>query len=183
MNDLVAKIFLKGETAEITRIVFFQRDLKFRCRHCASLCCRLGGPPLTQKDIGLIKNAGYDPDGFLDSESVNRFRLPKRMQGMIKDRPDGSCIFLKMDEKRGMYECSIYEYRPVLCRLYPFHLERVDSRSFLLKVIPCCRGLNDPEGEPVNEEFILRHLREAIVDLLETPPSKASARSLRESTS
>jgi Fe-S-cluster containining protein len=64
------------------------------------------------------------------------------------------------------YECSIYDVRPVLCRLYPFDFERINSNSFLLKIIPCCKGLNNADGEPVNEKFIAKHLFENILKLM-----------------
>jgi len=169
LNDLVARISFKGNRAEITDMIFYQGELKFKCQHCASLCCRLGGPPLAQKDINTIMKAGYDPGEFLDSTSSDRFRFSKSMQSVMRNRQDGSCIFLEINKEGSTYECLIYDHRPALCRLYPFQLEVVDRQSFLLRVVPCCRGLNDPEGEPVNEEFIRRHIIKAIIDLLAVP--------------
>ena len=137
--------------------------LKFRCRRCASLCCRLGGPALTQKDVDRIGKMGYDADFFSEGTSPDRFGLSSNMVGVMKNRGDGSCIFL--DEEDGIYECSIYDHRPALCRLYPFYVEMVGPRALLLKFIPCCNGLNDPEGRPVDESFILRFLVDVIMDL------------------
>jgi Fe-S-cluster containining protein len=33
--------------------------------------------------------------------------------------PDGKCFFLKPDDGY----CSIYDYRPIICRFYPFELK------------------------------------------------------------
>ncbi len=169
MNDLVAKIFLKGNKVDIADIIFYLRDLRFKCQHCASLCCKLGGPPLSRRDINRIKRAGHDSVEYSESASFKRFKLPKVMQSVMKNREDGSCIFLKNNREEGICECSIYDYRPALCRLYPFYLEMVGS-CVLLKVIPCCKGLNDSDGELVDERFVLRHLQKAIIDLLPEHP-------------
>jgi len=88
------------------------------------------------------------------------------MRGNLKNREDGSCVFLKFDAERGFHECSIYDVRPALCSLYPFDFEMVNPDSFVLKLIPCCRGLNDPRGELVNEEFVINCLIDAILDLI-----------------
>jgi len=165
LDDLVAEISFGSDEAEITNIVFHSRNLRFKCQHCASLCCRLGGPPLNQKDIDRMRKAGYDPNGFSEPTSQKRFRLPKVVQSVMRNREDGSCVFLKTNGEKGAYECSIYNYRPALCRLYPFYPE-VAGSAYLLKAIPCCRGLNNPEGELVDERFILRHLHRAAIDLL-----------------
>jgi len=165
LKDLVAKISLKNDETEITNIVLHIRRLRFKCQNCASLCCKLGGPPLSQKDIKQIEGLGYDLSEFSEPASFKQSKLSKTMQNMMRNREDGSCVFLKIDEEEGNYKCSIYERRPALCRLYPFYIEKADSR-LLLKVILCCKGLNNPDGELVNEEFILRNFNKTIVDLL-----------------
>jgi Fe-S-cluster containining protein len=86
------------------------------------------------------------------------------MRGGLKNKEDGSCIFLKFDAEKNRYECLIYDFRPALCRLYPFDSERASHSSIILKFIPCCRGLNNPDGELVDEEFINNHLLDALLD-------------------
>jgi len=89
------------------------------------------------------------------------------MHGSLKNKEDGSCIFLKFKVEGDRYECSIYDSRPALCRLYPFDFDRTGPNSIILKVIPCCRGLNNPDGEIVDERFITSHLLEALREAID----------------
>jgi len=125
----------------------------------------LGGPPLSQRDIDKLRRLGYNPSEFCETMLSGRSRLPKDTERAMRNRDDGSCIFLKTDREKDKNVCSIYDHRPALCRLYPFYFVPKGSR-LLLKVIPCCSGLNDPEGELVDEGFLARYLHEAATDLL-----------------
>lgn len=118
---------------------------------------------LTQIDVKRIIQAGYHAEYFLESLSIKESPV---MRGSLKNRKDGSCIFLKFDEKNCIHECSIYDVRPALCRLYPFNFEKVDPYSFVLKLIPCCRGLNVSNGKLLNEYFVSNHLLSGIIDLM-----------------
>jgi Fe-S-cluster containining protein len=125
----------------------------------------LGGPWLTGKDIERIKQAGYDAKDFLEPASKGKSKDLPIMCGNLKNNEDGSCIFLKLDPEKNRYECSIYDFRPALCRLYPFDFERTSLDSVVLKLIPCCKGINNPDGELVDEGFITNHLLDALLEL------------------
>jgi len=84
----------------------------------------LGGPKLTRKDIERIEEAGYHVKDFLEPAN-SEFKGMPVMHGSLKNREDGACIFLKFDAKQNRYECSIYDLRPILCRLYPFDFDRI----------------------------------------------------------
>jgi len=75
----------------------------------------------------------------------------------LRSRADGSCIFLQHSKEKNIYECLIYDSRPILCRLYPFHFEQIHSDSFLLKLMPCL-GINRRCGELVDTKFIITHV-------------------------
>jgi len=112
---------------------------------------------LTKEDIEQIESAGHKTSEFVD---YSKRKYGERfMTSAMKNRKDGSCVFLRRDEKRNAYECSIYEIRPLLCGLFPFEIKRIDFSSFLLKILPC-NGLNDADGELVNKRFIVKHLLE-----------------------
>jgi len=114
---------------------------------------------LTKEDIERIESVGYKTSEFVE-DSNRKYGNHSLMTSAMKNRKDGSCIFLRTDEKRNAYECSIYEIRPTLCRLYPFEIQRSDIGSFLLKILPCCNGLSDADGELVDERFLAGHLLE-----------------------
>ena len=107
---------------------------------------------LSLKDVERLKKAGYKEAEFLDDA-----------HGNLRSKADGSCVFLQVDKERHFFECSVYDSRPALCRLYPFHFEKINPNSFMLKILPC-RGLNRRYGELVDEKFIITHLLDALHD-------------------
>jgi len=113
-----------------------------------------------------MKEAGYVIDDFLEPDTKRESNGLFKIESRLRKRADGSCIFLRFDDKSKIYECSIYDVRPALCRIYPFHFERINSNSFMLKFIPCCKGLNNPDGELVDERFISNYLLDAIFEIL-----------------
>lgn len=165
LNEEVAKIVLNSMGKQILDIIVYEENLRFECRRCATFCCKLGGPKLTKKDIKHITQTGYKAREFLVPFKGGSEGLPTFL-GSLKSKEDGSCIFLKFSPEKGIYECSIYDFRPALCKLYPFDFYKINSQSILLKLIPCCRGLDNSEGELVNEGFIVDSLLDAIFDLI-----------------
>jgi len=166
MSEVLARITINPETKQIRGLSIHQKSLRFKCRRCAIFCCRLGGPNLTRKDIERIKQAGYYAKDFLEPELNSEFKDMPIMEGSLKNKEDGSCIFLKFDAKKNRYECSIYDFRPTLCKLYPFDFDWVGSNSVALKFIPCCMGLNLPDGDLVDEEFIVNHLLGSLLEAM-----------------
>ncbi len=71
-------------------------------RFCAK-CCLDTKMPLTREDIERIKSRGYPEWYFVTWDDVPRLR-----------NVEGRCVFLGEDGS-----CSIYEDRPLGCRLYP----------------------------------------------------------------
>jgi len=161
-----AEVILNPETKQIVNLTLYRNRPRFRCRRCATFCCKLGGPKLVDKDVERIKQAGYSLEEFLELTFDNEFKGSPIMRGNMKNREDGSCVFLMFDAENSVYECLIYDFRPASCKLYPFDFERIGPSSFVLKLIPCCRGLNNPGGKLVDEEFIVKHLLSAVLDLM-----------------
>jgi Fe-S-cluster containining protein len=150
----IAKISLEPKTYRIKNITFYIHNMRFKCRHCATFCCKLGGPTLSARDIERLKEAGHCETEFLNA------------QGGLKNRASGSCVFLRFDAERDIYKCSVYHHRPALCRVYPFCFEKTSRDTLSLEIMPC-RGLSRRSGELVDEKFILTHLIDALHDLSE----------------
>jgi Fe-S-cluster containining protein len=157
LKEKIARVKLDPETGQFLDVRLFEKGLRFKCKRCGIYCCKLGGPCLTREDIKQIESAGYEINEFVEDSKRKYGEL--LMTRAMKNRKDGSCIFLRTDGKRNAYECLIYEIRPILCRLFPFEINRIDIGSFLLKTLPC-NGLNDTDGELVNKRFIVTHLLE-----------------------
>lgn len=165
MREVLAKITVDSKTRQIRDLSLLQKRFRFKCKRCATFCCRLGGPKLTRKDIERIEEAGYRVKDFLEPAN-SEFKGMPVMRGSLKNREDGACVFLKFDAKQSRYECSIYDFRPILCRLYPFDFDRIGTDSIVLKFIPCCRGLNNPDEKLVDERFINKHLLAPLLEAI-----------------
>jgi Fe-S-cluster containining protein len=159
----VAKISFDPKIRHITNIVFINNNLRFRCKRCAVFCCKLGAPSLSKSDKKRLKQTGYRAKDLLDATST-KDSSPGEKKSLLKHREDGSCIFLQRDKESKSYACSIYKNRPSLCRLYPFEFVPTGPSAGILRLIPCCNGLNTPDGDLVNRRFIEKNLIEAIID-------------------
>jgi Fe-S-cluster containining protein len=164
MNDIVAVITLDPKNKRITDLKLTQSHFRFKCKRCAILCCKLGGPLLTRKDAEMIEKAGNPVKDFLEPINQNIEDLP--IIGALKTRPDSSCIFLRFDPEKNCFQCSIYDNRPSLCRLYPFSFESLGSNCVALKFIPCCMGLNNPEGKVLDKKFVSNRLLEPLLEAM-----------------
>jgi len=138
-------------------VIFYGNPLRFRCKRCAVFCCRLGGPKISSRDVERIKQGGYNPDIFLDAKQTS-----------LKNKKDSSCIFLSFNDEEGLYECSVYDFRPTFCRLYPFQLEKSGPQSYALRFIPCCNGLNAKNGEVIDGKFFVKILQGIFFNLMDS---------------
>jgi Fe-S-cluster containining protein len=169
LNENIAEVTVNPKTKRVTKIFFHQKHLRFKCQRCAVFCCKLGGPKLTEKDVNYIEQAGHRLEEFLELVSTNEFKGLPIMCDRLKSKDDGSCVFISFDVARNVYECSIFEVKPALCRLnacmHPFDFERITSTFFMLKLIPCCKGLYKRDRELVNKSFVNKKFN-VILDLI-----------------
>jgi len=157
LDEKIAEITMEPKTNQVINLTFRRNSLRFRCRRCAVFCCKLGSPKLLAKDIECLKRVVNNPDIFLVAK-----------QASLKDRKGGSCIFLLFNVEEGLYQCSVYDYRPTFCRLYPFHFEKLGPQSYALKFVPCCNGLNTKDGDVVDENFFVKSLQKILFDLIDS---------------
>jgi Fe-S-cluster containining protein len=162
LNFAIAEITLNLETKRITNIVLLKKDLRFKCQRCAVFCCRLGGPRLNDKDFQRLRQAGYGNKNYMRNTGK------KGDKGkFLNEKEDGSCIFLEESDEIKEHMCVIYDFRPSLCKLYPFEFTSTGPNMGVLKIIPCCNGLNAIDGELIDKKFVEKNLFEAIVDHLD----------------
>lgn len=165
VEDPVAVITLDSQNTKISDITLVPKRLHFKCKRCASLCCNLGGPAITQKDIEMIKSTNYCVSDFF--EPINRNQgYSSIVVGQLKSKSDGSCIFFKSNVTQNFHSCCVYPVRPALCKLYPFTFERHDSKKIVLKIIPCCLGLHGSEGELITKNFISNYVLEPLFEAM-----------------
>jgi len=161
----IARIRLDREKRRISNITLTRKDLRFKCKRCAVFCCKLGGPLIKEADLKRIAEIGLDPYKYLEPLK-NRYGQRGEAVGILKQKKDGSCVFLEYEASKGIYKCGIYEARPALCRLYPFEFFLKEDGTGVLSFIPCCNGLNAHDGMLVDREFIERYLLDAICEAL-----------------
>ena len=163
MSKIVATFTINQKNRTIHDLKITQKQFRFKCKRNATLCCKLGGPILTKKDIQQIQKAGHLTDDFLEANKIS----DSSSLGSLKTRPDGSCIFLTQDKDQNKHNCSIYTARPALCRLYPFNFEFLGTNRIALSFIPCCLGLKNPEGKVLDENFVTTVLLEPLFDAIQ----------------
>ncbi len=139
----IAEINIELETGKVKQIVLFGKNLRFKCQRCATFCCKLGGPRLSSKDVEQLRKAGLTRSEFLNATN-----------GRLESTVSGSCMFLKFDSQKRCYECMVYYRRPVLCRIYPFHIEKISSDTFALELLSC-KGINRRFGAIIDERFLI----------------------------
>ena len=111
--------------------------IRFRCHHCNHCCTDVVCLPTPWDVVRIVKATGANPYEFLE------FLMPDAITGVSKNDPTwlacgaekyiialrrgpNGCHFL---DKRTRF-CSIYESRPILCRLYPFKLRENRRNEF-----------------------------------------------------
>jgi len=93
----------------------FLKPVGFRCLYCLD-CCRGRHVYLTLRDIERIARTGKDPQDFVTlSVEGNKIRFVLSVREW-----DLGCIF--HDPETG--KCRIHNYRPLICRIYPFMVSR-----------------------------------------------------------
>lgn len=113
--------------------------VNFSCHHCGHCCTEVVCLP-TPWDVRRIqKMTGDDPFDFIE------FLKPDEIQEVDMEDPtwldvDGVkyIMSLKRDSKLGCHflnketkYCTIYEARPLLCRLYPFELVTDENEKYV----------------------------------------------------
>jgi Fe-S-cluster containining protein len=151
-DEKIAEISIEPETGKVKHIALFGDNLRFKCQRCATFCCKLGGPKLSSKDVERLKKVG-----------LTRAEFPDATSGRPRNMVSGSCVFLQFDSQKQLYECTVYPYRPALCRLYPFHIEKTSSDRFVLKLLPC-KGINRRLGAIIDERFLIDNVLDLLLD-------------------
>ena len=91
-------------------IAAFQKSSGLKCKEGCGQCCE--NPKVTTSTLELLPIAFH-----LWQNNEAQIWLD---EVKIKDR-SGSCVFYKQDSQRpGMGRCSIYHFRPLICRLFGF---------------------------------------------------------------
>ncbi|MFH0897447.1 MAG: YkgJ family cysteine cluster protein [Candidatus Bathyarchaeota archaeon] len=143
----------------------FPEGILWKCRRC-SKCC--GDTPVKERRILLLSSEARH------IREVVKIPLKKFCQRTgfkpfaleMKKNSSGKCFFLK-DNK-----CQIYSQRPLICRFYPFWLEKSEDGNFSFKVTYECTGIGS--GQILEEAFFINlfHLANDKINISYTPRTK-----------
>ncbi|MDZ4857882.1 MAG: YkgJ family cysteine cluster protein [Candidatus Hydrogenedentes bacterium] len=114
-----------------------RHTVQFSCHHCNHCCTEVICLPTPWDVIRIARDTGQDPYKFLDFvtpediDEVDEFDPTWLYVGdqrymMALRRYDHGCHFL---DKKTKF-CTIYESRPILCRLYPFKVTEFRDGTF-----------------------------------------------------
>jgi Fe-S-cluster containining protein len=138
--------YLRDEKHEA--IEFYYPNVSWSCIECGNCCGDLDDRSrmilLLPEDINRIESSGFK--GFYEGWNERNFT------GLMC-KEDGKCVFYNRNR------CSIYENRSLLCRMYPFWLEK-HNEYFLFGIDNECPGSS--EGEHLEEGFFADLLRKAL---------------------
>lgn len=140
-----SQITLDGEIIEFR----YPAGVQWACVRCGA-CCRT--PAHRERRVLLLPG---DVER-LEQVGHSSFYEPSKEQEpfvgvMLKE--GGECVFL------GDGACEVYEYRALLCRMYPFWVER-EGEGYLVKMDDACPGIGS--GDRLDEEFFQALLRSAL---------------------
>ena len=127
---------------------YYPAGLRWVCTRCGRCCKDVEGWDrrvlLLTNDVKLLEAAGEI--GFHEPEEEGKFVA-------IMRKREGRCVFL---DEEG---CRVYEARPLLCRMYPFYVERRGD-VYVIGVDTGCPGVG--EGDALTEEYFRRLLGYAL---------------------
>jgi Fe-S-cluster containining protein len=116
--------------------------LKWGCKRCGSCCQDIENHErhilLIQRDLSRFKNGSYNLDEITEPSNSD-----KPFDNEMK-KNNGKCALLTE------VGCKAYEYRALLCRMYPFWIEKKDS-IFIIRYDEDCIGLGS--GVNLYEKF------------------------------
>jgi Fe-S-cluster containining protein len=130
---------------------YYPAGVRWSCMECGRCCRDVEGHDrkvlLLDHDIRRIMEAGCE--GFYEATGEEPFTG-------VMAKVDGVCVF------HTPHGCAIYEDRALLCRMYPFWVER-QGDALIIHTDPECLGIG--EGPELNEDFYRELLAYALTQM------------------
>ena len=140
---------------------FYKDGLRFECQRC-SACCRHepGYVFLSKTDLkDLSGNLGISEKEFCE-KYCRKVDIGGFSRISLKEKSNYDCIFW---ENGG---CSVYNFRPLQCRTYPFWRPYLESEEDWNTLGASCPGVNKGGIHPKEEieEKLARRLSEPLIE-------------------
>ncbi len=139
--------YVRAKLADSTEY-FHPQGLHWTCKRCGA-CCR--DSRTRPRRVLLL------PTDIKRLEATGKTRFSEPVEGedpflAVMKKSHGSCVFLTSTG------CSVYQCRALLCRTYPFWVER-DGPALVILVDSACPGVGS--GPEIGEGFYRGMLEEA----------------------
>lgn len=129
--------------------MLFPRTM-FKCILCGRCCEDTGHGRrivLTVRDaLEILDATGISLSEFAEENNSEAYPYVIRLV-------NGRCFFLESDRK-----CGIYPARPLVCRFYPFMMQKIREK-YVFHADPSCPGLG--EGTYLDEEYFEKLVEQA----------------------
>lgn len=104
----------------------------FDCRKCGTCCMGEGGIVLGPKDLTrLAVHFSMEPEIFLAQYTTLHNGKHK-----IRTGPDGNCLFFRTGKG-----CAVHDYKPDICRAWPFFRGNMVDDASLAMAREFCPGI------------------------------------------
>ncbi len=144
-----------------TKNIHVLNGVDFTCQSTGR-CCKQFTIPVTEEEVGRIEDNGYDTFQFIADNSVsiiptNDGRGMQKVYFLKKKPFTNECVFLEENL------CSIHKFKPLACRLYPFHYE-VDNNEFRVSIHPMnkCDNVRTTIDSELSSRLIILEVFETV---------------------
>jgi Fe-S-cluster containining protein len=114
----------------------FDKSVKLKCTHCG-FSCTCSHVDLSEEDLRKIKEKGHD-------DFYQNYKKDNEEGFFIKGSDLGMCPF----RKEG--KCSIHEFKPAICALYPLKLAPVSKEKIYIDLTYGCKAILDNDFSQEN---------------------------------
>lgn len=135
----------------------YPKRVGFACNRCGRCC---GDTEDTVRHVLLLKS---DTNRISKETSLDVHEFADEIVGFepyiyeMKKPEDGKCFFLKNNR------CTIYEFRPLICRFYPFELRNLGNDRYSFAYTNDCPGIgNSSHLDKIFFEGLFRKAMECI---------------------
>ena len=150
-NTIIGSINLNNNKVSVT-----QEYISYTCQS-SSDCCGTNDffVPVSDMDIERIENNGYAIDQIIETQSPElrfaRDGTAEKHYWMKRKPYTGKCTFLENNL------CSIHEFKPFTCRIFPFQLIEKELGIFDISIhnSNICKSIKNVDEKSSNNKEIL----------------------------
>jgi len=120
------------------------------CKKCKAMCCKVGGPDFTEKEMNKVLKKGYKNYFFKVKPGIYELKSKK-----------GVCPYLKSDNS-----CEIQEVKPILCLCHPVFPNFKGEKGYSLIECPLAKAMTKKQIQKCKKDAdkVSKKLMKAALD-------------------